>query len=408
VGERIVYSVWKWTGWVAVRDHILPAPSVFLGAKRQRKSGWGWVRLSLLTAGLSVMLAPAQTINLAPGHRSLMLNLVSADVEARQLYLKFKKQADACLTDPAQPVVHIQMAGKLESDEAKASSQSSLGDMRKLQALGFAYVGTTNPAYAESAKRITLSWAATNQPMGSPVDDTKLEPLLLAFELTRETYSASERSRVEDWMRSIADREITQVRPTSVTSSNNWQSHRLKVVGLVGFLLQDNRFIQYAIEGYKRQIADNLRADGSSLDFHERDALHYHCYTLEPLLTLAIAARLNGIDLYHYRAPSGSSLPQSVDFLVPYCRGEKQHAEWVHSQVEFDRARADAGEQKFAAGTMFQPQRALRVMELAAFFDDHYLALVRQLSGSHAAQFPTWQCVLNQCRRLGGSQQHQG
>ena len=40
----------------------------------------------------------------------------------------------------------------------------------------------------------------------------------------------------------------------------------------------------------KKQIAANLRPDGSSLDFHERDALHYHCYDLEPLLTLAIAA----------------------------------------------------------------------------------------------------------------------
>ena len=49
------------------------------------------------------------------------------------------------------------------------------------------------------------------------------------------------------------------------------------------------------MDGYRRQVAVDLDADGSSFDCHERDALHYHLYTLQPLLTLALAARRNGI-----------------------------------------------------------------------------------------------------------------
>lgn len=65
-------------------------------------------------------------------------------------------------------------------------------------------------------------------------------------------------------------------------------------MGLIGFVLHDEPLIDRTVAAYKEQIDHNLLPDGSSYDFHERDALHYHIYDITPLLTLAIAARNSG------------------------------------------------------------------------------------------------------------------
>src|SRR5438105_3086507 len=239
--------------------------------------------------------------------------------------------------------------------------------MKGVESLGYAYTVTAKRAYSTAARRLILSWARTNEPDGVPIDETKLEPLFVAYDLTSSAFSAKEKQSVESWLREIARLELQSAQTNSVTTSNNWNSHRLKIVGLIGFLLEDKPLIDAAIGGFKKQIAANLLSDGSSFDFHQRDALHYHCYDLEPLLALAIAAHQNGTHLYNYEAPNGASLSKSVDFLEPFCNGGRTHAEWVHSKVKFDRARAEAGEKGFVMGAPFDPRQARDVFELAAF-----------------------------------------
>jgi hypothetical protein len=272
--------------------------------------------------------------------------------------------------------------------------------MRKLSAFGFSYAVTTNPAYSAAAKRMILAWVKAYQPSGQPIDETKLEPLFVAYGLTRSAFSEEERVAADGWLRSIARAALAAFRPDSVTAFNNWNSHRLKIIGLIGFLLDDRSLVTHAMDGFRKQIERNLRPDGSSFDFHERDALHYHCYDLEPLLTLAGAARQNGVNLYGYVAPNGACLSKSVRFLVPYCNGTKTHVEWVNSKVEFDRTRAEAGEEKFQVGAAFDPRSALRVFELAALFDDAFKPMIGQLTNKRGAKYPTWQTVINDaCRR---------
>ena len=339
------------------------------------------------------------SIPLSTCQREKLARLVQSDADAAGLFKKLKRQADASLNDAPHPFRQIATAGRLASDAAKVESGAALTDMKKLEAFAFVYAVTTNGAYAATAKGIILSWAKTYQPTGSPIDETKLEPLFVAYGLVRQGFAVEERKLVEDWLRLIAGRELGSVRPDSMTASNNWQSHRLKIVGLIGFLLEDRSLIDRAMSGFKKQIEDNLRPDGSSLDFHERDALRYHCYDLEPLLTLAIAARQYGIECYDYQSPSGASLRKAVSFLVPYCQGTHTHAEWVNSKAAFDRKRAQAGEAKFEIGARFNPLDGLRVLELACFFDRGLMPLVSKLARRTVTSYPTWQCLLNEARR---------
>jgi hypothetical protein len=361
----------------------------------------GATRLALLAA--LMLCPPLRAENLIPftkAQRETLTRLVQSDAEAAKLFKKFRRLADASLEAPPHPVERIASAGILASDPAKVESRLALGDMKKIQALGFAYAVTSQPAYGSAAKRLILGWSETYQPSGQPVDETKLEPLFISYGLNRPVFSAPERATVESWLRLIARREWEGVRPDSVTVSNNWNSHRLNIIGQIGFVLADRALIDRAVTGFKKQIASNLRPDGSSLDFHERDALHYHCYDLEPLLSLAIAAHQEGLDLYDYESPAGASLRKSVGFLVPYCNGSATHAEWVKSKVAFDRERADAGEMKFKIGSKFNPQDGLQVLALAAFFDPSLKPLVANLAQhEESVKFPVWQSVLNEALR---------
>ncbi len=351
---------------------------------------------SLVTLLVCLQVRSQNSIPFTAAQREVLARLVQSDPEAAMLFADFRRLADASLDAPPRPVKRIATAGILVSDPAKAESRRALQDMTKIQALGFACAVTSKASYGVAAKRMILAWSQTCQPTGQPVDETKLQPLFLAYGLTRPVFSAAERVPVELWLRLIAKRELAQARPDSVTASNNWNSHRLNLIGQIGFLLKDQDLVDRAVSGFKTQIQHNLLPDGSSLDFQERDALHYHCYDLEPLLALAIAAHQYGLDLYDYQAPSGASLRLSVQFLVPFCDGSATHAEWVHSKVAFDRARAQAGETKFQIGSRFNPEDGLQVLALASFFDRGLDPLVAKLAhrGS-SARFPVWQSVLN-------------
>lgn len=344
-------------------------------------------------------LRASNQMSAAESQRARLAALVATHPEAAKLFSKYQRQADAALTDAPHPVREIVTAGKLASDPAKIESRAALEDMGKLAAFGYAYAITTNTAYATAAKRMILAWAQVNQPTGRPIDETKLEPLFVAYGLTADAFSPAETETVAAWLRLVARQEQAQVRPESDTSFNNWNSHRLKIIGLIGCVLDDSNLVASATSGFKTQITRNLRPDGSSFDFHERDALHYHCYDLEPLLTLAIALDSRTPGLYDWQSPAGASLRHAVRFLVPYCNGSAAHDEWVHSKVAFDRKRAEAGEAKFEIGSKFNPQDGLHALELAAFFEPELKPLVAQLATAASTNYPTWQCVLNDATR---------
>ncbi|MES2460043.1 MAG: alginate lyase family protein [Armatimonadota bacterium] len=341
--------------------------------------------------------------------RAALRRLVQSDPEARALFAAFTETANDALKDTPNPIAIIQSEGKLAKDPVKIRTQASLRDMPKIAALGWAAAVQEKPvsdpsnAYARKAKEFILAWADTNQSQGNPINDTKLEPLLVAYDLTRTVFTPEEQARVTTYLRQmVKEGEKTRIsNPGSARS--NWNSHRLKVTGLIAFLLQDPVLIKGAIEGYRRQVDENLLPDGSSTDFHHRDALHYHLYDIEPLLTLAIAARRNGTDLYSYRSPSKASLAHSTEWLIPYCDGSKTHAEFVNSKVSFDQKRAASGDAHYAAGRLFNPRQALSALALAAAFDPpgkpRFETLEKAVAGKPTARFASWQDVLNKVSR---------
>ncbi|HEX8916216.1 MAG TPA: alginate lyase family protein [Humisphaera sp.] len=354
-----------------------------------------------LLAGLLLPAAAArgQSVVLTPAQTAKLRELVKADAEAARHFDKLRRRADAALADAPDPIANIETQGKLKTDPAKVRTGESLKDMAKLEALGYAYAVTGEAKYAEKARAFVLAWAKANKPDGDPIDETNLDDLIVAYDLTRATFGAADREAVEKYLGKLADAELETARKKKDNGHNNWHSHRLKILGLVAYATADKKLIAHVAAEYREQVDKNLRPDGSSFDFHERDALHYHLYDVKPLLALAVAARNNGTDLYGHKSADGASLGKSVAFVVPYAEGKKTHAEFVHSKVAFDKKRAESGDKHYEAGHPFDPKSAGSTLALAEAFDPTLLPLVTKLTKPDAKRFPTWETVLNAARR---------
>ncbi|WP_050747417.1 alginate lyase family protein [Sodalis glossinidius] len=75
---------------------------------------------------------------------------------------------------------------------------------------------------------------------------------------------------------------------------NNWQSHRIKLLTLIAVATDDSRLSNRSRALFRQQIAQNIDNAGVTLDFKDRDALHYVVYDLQQLVDAALAARHRG------------------------------------------------------------------------------------------------------------------
>lgn len=346
----------------------------------------------------SISAAFASSVSLTDSQRVKLATIVKNDPEAAARFAEIRDLADRALFSKPNPIALVQSEGKLAGDPVKVRTWKSLGDMPRIQALAYAWAAGGDEKYGAKLREFVLAWTTVNHSAGDPIDDSNLEPLILACDLTRDRLPTADRDSIDQYLRGIAAAEIKTGQSPLHTSVNNWNSHRVKIVGLIAFTLCDKPLIDHTIGAYEKQIQQNLLPDGSSIDFRERDALHYHEYDIRPLLTLAIAARNNNLDFYNYRAAVGSSLAASVAFLVPYADGSLTHPEFVHSTVDFDRQRAAAGEKDYKAGRLWDPRNSLPSMELAEQFNPALLPVVKKLANSEANRFPTWEIVLNSVR----------
>ena len=324
------------------------------------------------------------------------LGAPNADSSLVKLYGVQRALADRVLMEAPHPIDTIRSEGLLQGDPKKTATQEALRDMGKMYALALVYKMSGDTAYLLALERYFSAWAGTDKPRGDPIDDTNLDRVIEAYDMVKGELPPDVERAVRDWLRLTASVEITAVynRPNRATSYNNWHSHRLKVVGEIAFAIGDTALEGYTVRGLEAQIARNLHTDGSSEDFVTRDALHYHVYDLEPLLKLAIVLkRATGVDYYVYVAPGGSSIKKSVDWLLPYLNGEKTHAEFVNSTVEFDRRRAQNGEAAYKAGSMFEPKNGVMTLLLAGFWDPALIATARKVMGTED-RFPAWVSVV--------------
>jgi len=341
----------------------------------------------------------SQNLTLNKHEITKLQQLIKKDSSAAKQFKGLLNLADQSLKDSPNPIIIITSEGRLAGDPLKTATANALKDIRKMYALSMVYRITNNDNYCRKAEEFLIAWAKKNQPTGDPIDETNLDGAFESYDLLKDKLSAKDRSVITRWFRNVADTEINYPRMVRLTKSgryDNWNSHRLKIIGEVAWLLNDETYKKFITDNLPLHIAGNIYPDGSSFDFTERDAFHYHIYDIEPLIKLSILIqRAGGPDYYHFTASNQASIAKSIDFMVPFVNGEKTHAEFVNTKISFDLKRAKNNEASYKIGHLFDPAEALQLFTLAAKYDPTLIEIVRKLKKDDQ-RFPYWQAVLNE------------
>jgi hypothetical protein len=348
-----------------------------------------------------------QAFWLTESQQARLRALVAADPEAGALWRTLRAEAEALHARRPSPLPVIHYEGLLDTDPRRVATIAALGDMDALVVLTQAAAIDPAGPYAASATRLVLAWVDTYVPTGNTINENTLEPLACAYGTLAGRFAGGERERIDRFLRALAEAQVrvSERADRPGVPKDNWTSKRVKLVGLIGLVLRDERFVDYARRMHRLYLEDALFPDGSSHDLHVRDALSYHVSSIQPLVVLAIYAREGrlpgGEDLFRLEAPSGASLARSTRFVVPYADGSRTREEWRHTMVELDRRRAAAGLSRYTPGRPFDPSRALELLEAASHFEQSYVPLVAALTGSAAERHPTWTTMLREVMIAG-------
>jgi hypothetical protein len=297
--------------------------------------------------------------------------------------------AQKALSHHARPLEVMFYEGLLDTNPNRIDTEKSLKDVDMVANLIYGSYGVDKKAYGAKAAEISKAWASIYIPTGNPINENKFIPFFWSYYLFKNHFDAEDQKKMEAWMKKIAIAEMNRNR----TPNNNWQAKRLKIIGLIGNLIGDDEMIDFALSGFKEYIHTAYFADGTSQDLAKRDALIYHISGIKPCLSVFINFKIfnSDFDLFDYETKSGSSIKKSVEYVIPYATGQKQHKEWVNTKVQLDKERAAAGIAKYQRGILFNPKKAISLLEWAAYFNPKYYDIIDQ-GGKYTA---TWIGLLN-------------
>ena len=302
-------------------------------------------------------------------------------------------RATANLDRPPGAIPHAHTEGTLPGKGIREISIKAREDQPIVLNFAIAYRLTGDRKFLDATARYLENWADIYQISFNPIDETGFDTLLMATDLTESDLPVPIRAKVDAFWRKMAVGYLDAMDAGPRNAETNWQSHRVKLATMAAFQTGDAKVIDRARKAYQKQISVNLYADGSTFDFHERDALHYVTYNLDPLMMAALSARAHGEDWYSWKSPSGASLPHSLDWLTAFAMGQKTHIEFANSKIQFDRDRAGAGQKEYAPHP-WDVGNGVSTYTLASLADPKFLALRDDLVTKTGRRPAVWAEIL--------------
>jgi alginate lyase len=336
------------------------------------------------TAGCGTPVNMEPVLSSAPSIEETTGDL-SLPAEERAALLRAATAALERSPDPL-PVVHTE--GTLPTLPAYKRAAQARRDWRSMSVLANAYAINREPRYLDGYARYLAAWLAVYRISGNPIDETALSDWLLAYRSAGRALPPPLAQRMQQFACDLAVRYTESQPAYRKTSTNNWQSHRVKLAVMGAYVCGKPALMAAAEAAFTGQIENNLLPGGESVDFAERDAIHYVVYSVEPLLEAALFARGQGRALFATTGSKRQSISRTLDWLAPYARGDKTHEEFMRSRVPFDAQRAAAGVAGFSGP--FSSQQAQFTFWLAAQMDDKWLELSRKLGTPSITQRASW------------------
>ncbi|MGF6296498.1 alginate lyase family protein [Paraburkholderia youngii] len=297
----------------------------------------------------------------------------------------------AHLNEQPHALAKLHTEGTLPHEGIYDQSVEAQKDLDLLRDAALAWRATSDDRFLKLVDRLLYTWVTTYQPSFNPIDETGFEGLILAYDMTASALPVKTRNAAMAFLTKFANGYIAQIdaqpRPLTGTFRNNWQSHRIKLISMAAFTLDNRKMINAAQRLFVEHIGDNIASDGSTIDFGERDALHYVTYDLQPLVTAALAARRHNRNWLQEKGANGATLLAALNWLVPFAMGTQTHEEFVHSDVAFDAKRREAGLPGYSG--RWDPKNAAELFHLAARLDGRFTPVALQLAPTP----PAWLAV---------------
>lgn len=277
------------------------------------------------------------------------------------------------------PRIHVE--GTLPHQGIWDISIEAKKDLHLMRDLAMLWRANGDKATLARLASLMDTWAGIYKPAYNPIDETDFDMLVDAYAIARAALPSATREKVGAMLRGWGDGYVREManpgRGGHIIWVNNWQSHRIKLATLMAVALEDREMFAAARGEFRKQLGQNLRADGRTMDFEERDALHYTVYDLEPLVRAAMAAKLRGEDWLNLRGDNGATVAKALDWLLPYANGDKVHEEYVNTNVKFDHQRRDAGLPGYTG--LWDPENSRELYWLAATLDPKYRPIAQKL-----------------------------
>ena len=297
----------------------------------------------------------------------------------------------AHLNEQPHALAKLHTEGTLPHEGIYDQSVAAEQDLDLLRDAALAWRASSDDRFLKLVDRLLYAWVTTYQPSFNPIDETRFEGLILAYDMTASALPVKTRNAAMAFLTKFANGYIAQIdaqpRPLTGTFRNNWQSHRIKLIAMAAFTLDNRKMINAAQRLFVEHIGDNIAPDGSTIDFGERDALHYVTYDLQPLVTAALAARRHNRNWLQEKGANGATLFAALNWLVPFATGQKTHEEFVRSNVAFDAKRREAGLPGYSG--QWDPKNATELFHLAARLDGRFTPVALQLAPTP----PAWLAV---------------
>ncbi len=198
------------------------------------------------------------------------------------LKVQLFSEADRLRSRPPMPLAALASAGIVNpSDPQLIASRAALGDAMRVALLATAYRVRHDALDLRATREILTAWSTTYIPTGHPVDESRLDLMIWAYDLVRCELSNDDRSKIDPWLRKILEKKGTW--PFGASSiRNNQHTHQLKLQVLISLILGENEKAKSLIaEARAHALANIGDPNGMSYDYKERDALHYHVFNLE-------------------------------------------------------------------------------------------------------------------------------
>jgi multidrug resistance efflux pump len=268
------------------------------------------------------------------------------NIEWQQMLLK---KANRLLKKPSTPIQHLKSAGITHSNnKSLKKTRAALQDANNSALLALAYYVKGDDDYLKQAKKYLLAWAKIHQPNGHPINETRLEGFLWAYDLLYCEFNQMEHRKIKIWLLNLQrNKHSWKFGPSS--SKNNLRTHQLKILLMLDRLLEDEQALNGDKEQLKRHLDNNLQQNGISFDYQERDALHYHVYNLEPWLEIALLEP-------HYL----KKIKVSYEFLIKQIETDNIHHQFANSKQKIDSKRAKGGFSYAKKGGTFDTKRITR------------------------------------------------